>query len=307
MHLILIFFVLIIHVKCAPPSILFEHKFKTDSGSSIQTRLYIFESLYKIEIFFDRECKPYDFEKITDGSNQLSQLLDRLKLGPDEIYVQLEGTSLHTEVARSEKCNNYHAYFKLPVTGYYRLKVFRVRTDYNSIAENNDAFPRIKYEVFCDELLPLKLKKTTAACSFNRGHWIFQKDKGDMFFDTPLYLPQERGDISLYTYVRTDTRTYPGTKHNCSQELNTYEWKMQACEDDTKHALLEISKKHAAKMIQERNFLFIGDSHMRGLADTFLSWSCDVKDDSHFHQVGSDVNQTIKLNNGNKFFLSVNQ
>ena len=97
-------------------------------------------------------------------------------IGPDEVIVQLEGTSMQSLVAKSSNfCNSYYSLFQIPREGVYRLKVVRLRKDFLAIKEI-DAFPVMDYEVLVDALIPVQLyKHIPTPChkkSPTNGYWI---------------------------------------------------------------------------------------------------------------------------------------
>lgn len=98
-------------------------------------------------------------------------------IGPDEIIVQLEGATMQAKVARSTNyCNNYEAYFQVPVSGRHFLKVIRLRQDFAAIKYTHD-FQSMNYEVLLetsidslDTYIPVPCKTTTAPQDV--GYWV---------------------------------------------------------------------------------------------------------------------------------------
>ena len=78
----------------------------------------------------------------------------------------------------SNFCSSYYALFQVPREGTYRLKVLRLRSNFMAVKEI-DGFPSIVYEVFVDDLVPVKVRKhIPAPChktSPTNGYWIADK------------------------------------------------------------------------------------------------------------------------------------
>ena len=107
-----------------------------------------FDRLHKICLQRKRVLQDYFVDE--DDIN----LIKSNRIGPDEILVQLEGNTMQTEVAESmDNCGDYTATFQVPLQGHHRLKIFRTRTDYTAV-RLDPWFPRMKYEILLDELLP---------------------------------------------------------------------------------------------------------------------------------------------------------
>ena len=122
-------------------------------GSSINATIRFRKTSqgYNATIAIDLPCnasKPFSY--FDDYKAQL--LVDR-GIGPDEVIIQLEGASLQTKiglVTSYEYCRSYSALFQIPIWGKYRLKIFRLRSDYGAVKEF-DGHPHIFYDEFLDE------------------------------------------------------------------------------------------------------------------------------------------------------------
>jgi hypothetical protein len=73
---------------------------------------------YRVEITIVKICDDYKSSEYINESDW--SLIQRERIGPDEILVQLEGASLQTVIALSEnQCNKYFAVFQVPQRGRY--------------------------------------------------------------------------------------------------------------------------------------------------------------------------------------------
>ena len=183
---------------------------------------------------YEDPCPEPSIATLTNGSKLLESTIETLSLGADEIYVQLEGKSVQTVIARQDyRCGRYYAALKVPIDGKYRLKVFRTRTNFTAISQEKREFPAIRYEVMCDQLIKSTVYKSTGPCmqgdgknvSFHTtlpphvilivsthnpkhitGHWI--SNDPYPFYDSPAFVGIERG-VPLYTYLRTNSLLVP--------------------------------------------------------------------------------------------------
>jgi len=104
-------------------------------------------------------------------------MMKQIGVGPDEIIVQLEGPSLQTKVAISQNfCNEYYTIFQLPVSGYYNLKVYRIRKHYEASRCQNK-FPKMIYEVFLDTWVQLDSYYPKPCVESLNGYWVSKWDR----------------------------------------------------------------------------------------------------------------------------------
>jgi len=135
---------------------------------------------YKIHIDIFRVCRNNTVPENLGLDESYAFLMKKQRIGPDEIFVQLEGASMQTILAHSEDfCGKYFAMAQVPRSGSYRLKVIRTRTDYQAVKEIA-GFPLIQYEVFIDEMLPTYLSHyMPRPCEYNftKGYWVTNIDR----------------------------------------------------------------------------------------------------------------------------------
>ena len=256
---------------------------------------------YKVDIVIDRPCERDTLRK-EHGSELLQRLMHELKLGPDEIYVQLEGATLQTHIARQDtECGKYQALIQVPFAGKYRLKVFRVRTGYGAVMEARKDFPKINYEVLCDGMVPDRVDETKPYCPKNFGYWVASAD--NTYFKGPVTVNPNRG-LPLKTWVRTDKLqpVNPGEEPSCSKDIDLYRWNTDTCTklNKDKKKALTVGPEVGRNLIVDKTIMFVGDSHMRGLADSFRFWLChdhDPKDFVPLKVEGPDF-QEIKITDG---------
>ena len=92
---------------------------------------------YEVSIHVNTDCNELTGSAIMRRYFNASDidLLNSNLIGPDEIIIQFEGASLQAAVARlrsPEVCNEYHALFQVPQSGSYRLKVARLRSNWDA-------------------------------------------------------------------------------------------------------------------------------------------------------------------------------
>lgn len=239
---------------------------------------------YRLSVeFIDRVCSPnYHNVTFSHGSGSyLTDLVNEYRIGSDELFMQVEGASLQTLLLLSDDmCGKYSALFFVPVTGSHRLKVFRTRSQYTAVIENDPAvFPMMSYEVFLDVLLGHPLIYSSNPCtenSFIDGFWTVLPTLNP-FSKSPIKLSSElefeKRNLPLYTSIQVDTDM---TKYNCAREVNRFRWNGSLCEIDQGEVATYITIPQASKLLTKRSIIFIGDSHVRGLADCFLAQSCGI-------------------------------
>jgi len=177
-------------------------------------------SYYKVEIETKKienpcnEVEEFDYLRIFNGSSNerlVRSLLKETKIGPDEIYVQVEGMSMQTLVAlRDSSCSPYYAIVQIPRAGKHRLKVFRARKNFLALSQEKREFPSITYEIFYDEFIELPLIQTMYPCtksfpggaiSCRYGFWV--SNITNPFMWPPLRLLPDRG-LPLSTMIKVN-------------------------------------------------------------------------------------------------------
>lgn len=229
------------------------------------------------------------------------ELLYQERIGPDEIVVQIEGKSLQSLVARSDNfCSKYSVVFSVPLSGSHRLKVTRLRRNYEAVRMDNPSYPPMNLDVFLDVLLPISLEEYEfPICSLDsaHGHWV---TPWDQLSHVPLLVNREcMGELTsnagfsepLTTYIIVDETLAPSTlsltRQNCSYSINKYHWKQSGCYD-LNQTVIDVSSVNITDHTSQNNdfvnkrILFVGDSHMRGLADLFMHVVCEYELERQF-------------------------
>ena len=249
------------------------------------------------------------------------ELINANRIGPDEILVQLEGSTMQTEVAESvDLCGDYSATFQMPLGGHHRLKIFRTRSDYTSV-RLDPWFPKMKYEILLDELLldPL-VSYAPYPCSatvpgFN-GYWISNvsshllNNKDVIWVKNSCSHGDEKRGLRIYTHIDLDENNQ---KMKCASDVQFYNWNREICLDgynSAEHSLgNSVSKRGSfpitvnhptSTTFKGKSILFVGDSHMRGLADVFLYHVCEFESHGFFEKdtrTEEGKKDLIELNN----------
>ena len=63
-----------------------------------------------------------------------------------------------------------------------------------------------------------------------------------------------------------------GPNFNCAIDVDMFNWDSRLCGNDRKYDI--ISTSAAANIVKGKSVLFVGDSHVRGLANNFLYTTC---------------------------------
>ena len=191
---------------------------------------------YLVDIYILKNCNSFQPSNYFNRTDWM--LIQEQKIGPDEIIVQLEGSSLQAYVARNEdSCNQYFALFQVPKSGRYRLKITRLRTDYDAIKLVPN-FPLMDPDIFIDELIPeILFYYMPEPCRFEvgNGYWI---SSNDQLSDYPFLMngactgngktDEERGLENIWTYIKLSERV--GQKNvNCSIDVNNFHFLKSTC------------------------------------------------------------------------------
>ena len=227
------------------------------------------------------------------------------RIGPDEILVQLEGNTMQTELAESiDSCGDYTVTFQVPLGGNHRLKVLRTRTDYTAV-RLDPWFPIMKYEILLDELLldPIvsytPFPCTATVPSFN-GYWMsnlsshLMNDNDVIWVKNSCSHGDERRGLKIYTHINLDKNN---RRMKCASDVQFYDWNREICTEDgnpSESSLDDsVSKVISSQMMvnhptsttfKKKSILFVGDSHMRGLADVFLYHVCEFEAHGFFEK-----------------------
>ena len=250
------------------------------------------------------------------------KLINSNRIGPDEILVQLEGNTMQTEVAETvDNCGDYTATFQVPLGGHHRLKIIRTRTDYTAV-RLDPWFPRMKYEILLDELLlkpigPYAPFPCIATVPGFNGYWVSNmsssllSEKDVIWIKNSCSHGDEKRGLKIYTHINLDD---DNQRMRCASDVQFYNWNREICMQDYIPADSSlgnsVSRKGSSPIVvnhptsttfKKKSILFIGDSHMRGLADVFLYHVCEFEAHGFFEKdtrTEEGKRDLIELNNG---------
>lgn len=257
---------------------------------------------YRIYLKFTNRLCPHDFVNETFANaasgEYLTDLIYDQHIGPDELFAEIEGVSLQTIMFLSDNnCNEYFAQFFVPLTGPHRLKIIRTRGKFTGALENEGEFPLMQFEVFLDVKLDEPLYKTYYLCprkenTFEDGFWSVLR--GLSPFTTG-------GHVTIESELEIESRDLPLTSHieistglaqdKCSRKIDRFQWNNSMCDLSAVSGEAGfIGIDRSSEILTRRSIIFVGDSHMRGLADTFLRLSCDLKRKTNIYK--KDITST---------------
>ncbi len=238
----------------------------------------------------DKVCSKEDRYRLFNETDLM--LLDENQIGPDEIIIQFEGASVQAQVARTnDNCREYFAMFQVPLAGAYRLKVARLRKDY-SAAKEGEFYPEINYELFLDVLIDENVGVyAPEPCSRGRqGFWVTNRNKHllveSMKLKDQCRSGGERRGLPLSTNIILKDQFL---QDGCVTDVENFGWNRKICRHDYEHyrdALGEIvvyghpniTASRPYEYFKRRKILFIGDNHMKGLAQLFINHVCHYDD-----------------------------
>jgi hypothetical protein len=240
---------------------------------------------YLVFIKFTKVCNLYHPPREWFNATDI-QLMKAIGIGPDEIIMQLEGSSLQTKVAISQNfCNEYYQIFQVPLGGLHNLKVYRIRKHYEAARELNK-FPKMVYEEFLNVFIELPVYYPKPCSDSLNGYWV---SRWDRFTNAPINIRQrcltsnERRGLRMNTNVLVSANY---GKVRCAYDIDLYSWNRHICSstyDASKQSFGEEINEHRNNFtsmvppdnkLQGKRVLFVGDSHVRGLADLFLYHVC---------------------------------
>ena len=187
------------------------------------------------------------------------------------------------------------------------LKIFRTRGDYTGVIENDGQFPLMQLETFIDTKLDFSLEKTYYLCprvrclvilfairehintfhrvmislrshiqvqnTFEDGFWRIKENLSPFFTKT----------ISVQSEIQAEDRGLPlmtnieiskdMANDHCARKIDRFVWTNSLCDTGASHEDSYIDLNRSSHLLKKRSIVFVGDSHMRGLADSFLSLS----------------------------------
>lgn len=202
--------------------------------------------------------------------------LIRTKFGPDEFIVGLEGPELHSLVPGQQYRGHctYDLPFLVTTPGLYHLKLIWLRENYIAAREGTVGWLPGHVDKPLGERFFINLSYSTddgetdrilrrhqkgydlPACdlrsknySYIPGRWIFKGNQsGEIFYHKNPVYPRD----GAYTWVR----------------LEHYTWMPTLC------ALPKFSHADAFSCLQDKKILFEGDSHMRMLFSSLMTFLC---------------------------------
>ena len=223
------------------------------------------------------------------------RLFEEEHIGPDEIIIQFEGASLQAQLALvdSERCNEYYALFQVPMAGAYRLKVARLRSEWNAVKMDAQE-TNLKYEILIDSVVDDQLAfYSPAPCKQSgQGYWVSnvmqQISPADISLSQECEQEgQQRGVPGLTTRIPLNARH---EKDGCAVDIENFSWNRKICRESYVHSRDGIgevifvndrnvtdtrpSHEKNANWFMNKKIAFIGDSHMRGLFDVFFTQVC---------------------------------
>eukprot|EP00802_Teleaulax_amphioxeia_P010227 Tamp_10253.p1 GENE.Tamp_10253~~Tamp_10253.p1 ORF type:complete len:581 (+),score=40.33 Tamp_10253:44-1786(+) len=205
----------------------------------------------------------------------------RTDFGPDEFWLGLEGPELHSltlNLRYRGKCT-YDLPFYVSIPGVYHLNLVWYRENFVGAREGvagwlpahldkplgeryfvnlstsfdeSETDRMLRHIIRSDHLPVCDLRNSNQ--SYVRGRWVYQGTSSrDIFHkgSDPIY-HRAVGDSRLHTWVR----------------LENFAWMPDEC------TLPIISQNRAAQCISEKKVLFEGDSHIRMLYNTVLTYVC---------------------------------
>ena len=295
---------------------------------NVLIQLFKTETTYSVSILINKLC-PTDLRYKYFNESDI-YLLNKARIGPDEILVFLEGPSIQVEVAASENfCNKYHAYFQIPLSGAYRIKVVHLRGDYSASANRLFFYPKFNYEVLIDELLPkeyfslliprpcspLSIFDTSYPIHAINGYWV--SSENNLTVD-PIYLGHScSGEIPSnkeFKLMTTHVRLAESDKSNngCSEEITEFKWNRRICAYKKKPQLIQdndliaeyVDMDHPLKtdmsstnhdFSKDKAILFVGGIHIRSLGELFLKEVCKYNSFIRLDTTSMKKVQTIEL------------
>ena len=170
------------------------------------------------------------------------------------------------------------------------MKVYRLRRHYEASREQ-DKFPKMVYEEFLNVFAQIA-SHTPQPCEdptqlMASGYWV---SRWNRMTPTPINIKQkcaggkdERRGLRLSTSVLTSADY--GTER-CARDIDLYDWNRKICtpnyvprtdifgEEVNEHRPNVTNTRPRDDKLIGKKILFVGDSHMRGLADLFLYHTC---------------------------------
>ena len=242
---------------------------------------------YKVSIELKKsECNINDRNDKFNSSDLF--LMDENNIGPDEIIVLFEGASIQAQVAQSsDYCNNYYALFQVPITGVYRLKIIRLRKNYE--ASLDTLFnPGLSFEILLDTKVDENLGfYAPVPCNRDvQGYWV-TRIKKHLLLDSKNIKDQCKGDdYKQGSPLSTNVILHESfTNIGCAYDISNFGWNRKICKhsyqhfadgfgEGVSHIDPNIQYTRSYDYFKRRKILFLGDSHMLSLASIFVGHVC---------------------------------
>ena len=274
---------------------------------------------YEVSIHMKTDCKavrePKKMKRYFNTSD--IDLLNSNLIGPDEIIVQFEGASLQAAVAKLRDptvCNEYQTLFQVPKTGSYRLKVARLRSNWDAV-RGDDLYEDMpmRYELILDTLIDDNLKMyAPEPCSNNdvTGYWVSNSHyhvlKEEIKVTKRCSNKSQNRGVSLTTHIPISDYHM---QEQCATDIENFAWNRKIClksylhsrdgsgeivslkNDNVTHTRPSQSKNK--NWFLGRKILFVGDSHIQGLSDLFFNQVCQ---DKRVHEVKKELQIELDSN-----------
>lgn len=250
---------------------------------------------YDVTIDMHRsQCNTEVLTRISP-SNYTDQFA-KMFMGPDEFVLNVEGKEILAHVPKYIDCGVYHASFHLLLTGFYHIKVSRLRSNFTAINEYIMAFPAIQLEyVVTDWVELIGSKSKSESCNhMHYGAWIEKtSSSGKSIYDT---LATAQG-ITPILYHGGEDRSLPiksyvplGSEHaakGCVNNVDLYNYlPVTGCHWNV------MTPDEASQLLSQKILSIHGDSHMREFGNVLLKWACNL---NNAFKKGSRTQ--IKVNN----------
>ena len=96
----------------------------------------------------------------------------------------------------------------------------------------------------------------------------------DPFFNKSINIQSEVQAEDRGLPLQTDIEISKDmAQDQCARKIDRFQWTNSLCDTSESHEDAYIDIKRSSHLLTKRSIVFVGDSHMRGLADSFLSLS----------------------------------
>jgi hypothetical protein len=217
-------------------------------------------------------------------------LIDKI-IGPDEIYIQIEGPTLQAFIPKYYGCGTYKYDFGVNSESVYHIKVVRMRSNYMAIKETVAEFPKLIYETLVSDWIILHKIQSNLQCIYHFPHGVWKMNNYSLaiyhnlsldYFKslTPLTLldddPIEKFDLLDLVgkvHLHVNLTTHWGPQH-CVKDIDLYTWSPDGCNWEYIH------QPEAAALFRGKKIAIQGDSHARVLGNSLLKFVCKIETDN---------------------------